>query len=282
MTSIVGLHGMGQQFKGARILRESWLPAMRDGVSRSQPDLADQIDLTMAFYGDLFRPAGGKAIGAPPYDANDVSDDVECELLESWWQAAGQVDDIPGPDSDTKVRTPFWVQRALNALSSSTFFAGLAEPLMIADLKQVRLFLTDPEVKARVLDRVSAAVTPDTTVVVAHSLGSVVAYEALCAHPEWNVRAFVTLGSPLGIANVIFDRLTPRPVDGRGIWPGAIEDWTNIADRGDVVALQKRLGTHFGDRVSDMAIHNGATAHNVVPYLTTEEAGRAVVAGVQR
>ena len=49
---------------------------------------------------------------------------------------------------------------------------------------------------------------------VGHSLGSVVAYEALCAHPEWPVRALVTLGSPLGIRNLIFDRLVPAPAAG--------------------------------------------------------------------
>ena len=49
-----------------------------------------------------------------------------------------------------------------------------------------------------------------TEVIVAHSLGSVVAYEALCAHPEWPVRNLVTLGSPLGIRNLIFDQLVPR------------------------------------------------------------------------
>jgi pimeloyl-ACP methyl ester carboxylesterase len=33
-------------------------------------------------------------------------------------------------------------------------------------------------------------VRADTAVLIGHSLGSVVAYEALCAHPEWSVRAF--------------------------------------------------------------------------------------------
>ena len=52
---------------------------------------------------------------------------------------------------------------------------------------------------------------------VGHSLGSVVAYEALCANPEWPVRMLVTLGSPLGIPNLIFDRLEPAPLpDGHG------------------------------------------------------------------
>jgi pimeloyl-ACP methyl ester carboxylesterase len=280
MAAVVGVHGIGQQLRGERVLRETWLPALRDGVGRSAPDAADRVDLSIAFYGDLFRPKGGKAVGDIPYEAADVDDEAERDLLAAWWTEAARVEDVPGPESATKARTPMWVQRALNALSSSTFFAGIAERALVADLKQVRLFLSDPLVRSRVLDRVAVAVTADTRVIVGHSLGSVVAYEALCAHSEWNVRALVTLGSPLGISNVVFDRLTPRPVDGRGAWPGSVGTWTNIADGGDIVALRKQLAPQFGPRVRDELIYNGATAHDVVPYLTTEESGSAVAAGV--
>jgi pimeloyl-ACP methyl ester carboxylesterase len=157
----------------------------------------------------------------------------------------------------------------------------MAERALVADLKQVRSFLTEPSIKARVLERVTSAVTADTKVLVGHSLGSVVAYEALCANPGWSVRALVTLGSPLGIPNVVFDRLTPRPVDGRGGWPGSVSTWTKIADGGDVVALRKQLAPQFGPRVQDVLINNGATAHDIVPYLTAQEAGRAIAAGVR-
>jgi hypothetical protein len=78
-------------------------------------------------------------------------------------------------------------------------------------------------------------------VVIGHSLGSVVAYEALCQQPA-GVVSFITLGSPLGIRNVIFEKLTPRPSEGAlGHWPGNVRYWTNIADSSDVVALEKRL-----------------------------------------
>ena len=55
-------------------------------------------------------------------------------------------------------------------------------------------------------------------VLLAHSLGSVVAYEALCADGNATVELFVTLGSPLAMRQVIFDRLRPAPA-GRGIRP---------------------------------------------------------------
>ena len=69
---------------------------------------------------------------------------------------------------------------------------------MLFDLQQVRQYMTHPEVRQAVQDRVATEVGKDTRVVVGHSLGSVVAYEALCAHREWPVRALVTLGSPPG------------------------------------------------------------------------------------
>ncbi|MET7736531.1 hypothetical protein ABZT02_35015 [Streptomyces sp. NPDC005402] len=78
---------------------------------------------------------------------------------------------------------------------------------MVFDPKQVRDCLTDPSLRAQALARVTDQIHTDTRVVVAHSLDSVVAYEALCARPGHQVRALVTIGSPLGIPNVNLHRL---------------------------------------------------------------------------
>ncbi len=164
------------------------------------------------FYGDLFRPAGRRlAVGDPWLTADDATE-FDQELLAAWWRAAAESDPrVVHPDARTLARTPRGVQAALRALSGSAFFAGLAERVMLFDLQQVRQYMTDPAVRRAVQDRVAAQVGEDTRVVVGHSLGSVVAYESLCAHPEWPVGALVTLGSPLGIRNLIFDRLVPGP-----------------------------------------------------------------------
>jgi pimeloyl-ACP methyl ester carboxylesterase len=175
--------------------------------------------------------------------------------------------------------TPRLVQTALDALSRSRFFAGVAERLLVFDLKQVALYLTDADMRRRARERVEQAVTPDTRVVVAHSLGSVVAYEALCRHPEWRIDAFVTLGSPLGIRNLIFDRLDPAPVAALGRKPVCARAWFNISDEGDVVALVKQLAGCF-DEVIDHRVSNGATAHDVAPYLTALETGSAIAGGL--
>src|SRR5262249_18339287 len=120
----------------------------------------------------------------------------------------------------------------------------------IRSLKQVTAYMEDPRVRLDAREIASQAITDDTRAVIGHSLGSVISYEALCENSR-NVRVFVTLGSPLGIRNLIFDRLRPSPVDGRGQWPAGIARWYNFADENDVVALQKKLSVLFGDRVQD-------------------------------
>jgi pimeloyl-ACP methyl ester carboxylesterase len=130
------------------------------------------------------------------------------------------------------------------------------------------------------------AVAADTRVVVGHSLGSVVAYEALCAHPEWPVRTLVTLGSPLGL-RLVFDRLRPPPTPGpepgvpRGAWPGPVTAWTNLADSGDVVAVVEDLRPLFGPGVRQVRVHTGASAHDLRPYLTERLTGAAIAAGMR-
>ncbi len=279
MAVIVGVHGVGQQFKGEDTLRSEWLPALRDGVRRAGGGLALDATFVCSFYGDLFRPAGTKALGDPPYDARDVTDPWERDLLEAWWREAATAENVAGPTEPTK-GTPRAVQYALSALSRSRFFAGMAERAMIADLRQARMYLHDPSVRQQARARLRNVLAPDTRVVVAHSLGSVVAYEVLCSAPELGVRSLVTLGSPLGIRHLFFDRLEPPPEHGRGCWPGAVQRWVNVADAGDIVALVKTLAPAFGDRVQDHFVSNGAGAHDVTRYLTAQETGAAIAAGL--
>ena len=287
MARVVGVHGVGKHLSGEESLRSQWGPALDDGLRRAEAERGDGPgklgvdDLTMAFYGDLFRPPGRTlAVGDPMYTAADVQDGFELELLLAWWQRAAECD--PGvavPGGNTLARSPRAAQTALRALVRSRFFAKLAPRALVFDLKQVHRYLTDPVLRARARERVQEAVSDDTRVVVAHSLGSVVAYEALCASPGHGVRALVTLGSPLGM-RMIFDRLEPAPSP-HGSWPGGDGlYWTNVADEGDVVAVVRDLRPFFGDRLEGAVVHNGSHAHDATAYLTDRLTGVAVARGL--
>jgi hypothetical protein len=200
MPCIVAIHGIGQQFKGPDILHQEWLAPLRDGVTLAGGTPPAAEDLVCAFYGNLFRPPGMMAVGLPPYDETDVTEPFEQDLLAAWWCGAAKAEpgQVLSPEEKTMGSTPRSVQRALNALSRSRFFAGLAERAFVDDLKQVSAYFRNDNdgVRRAAARRVENEVKDDTRVMVGHSLGSVVAYEVLCSHPEWPVTTLVTLGSP--------------------------------------------------------------------------------------
>ena len=294
---VVCVHGIGKHLDGEQMLLSQWRPALQDGLTRADATgLLAGTEVGMAFYGDLFRPPGEPlTVGDLYYKASDVEPGFEAELLLEWWQAAAAAEpQVVAPGADTLARTPGSVQAALKALSHSKFFGGLALRTLVFDLKQVRRYLTDPGLRAAARARVTDLIDPDTEVVVGHSLGSVVAYEALHAlgasdrseGPKdgrgHQVRALVTLGSPLGIRNLIFDRLQPPPDGGRGVWPGGPGlVWTNVVDAGDVVALVKDLRPAFGDQLNGYVVHNGAHAHDARAYLTDPLTGAAIAAALR-
>ncbi len=93
-------------------------------------------------------------------------------------------------------------------------------------------------------------------VVVAHSQGSLVAYEALrkLDPAKYDVALFVTLGSPLGLP-VIRSMFKPWTKKKKLPFPACVRQWYNVADRQDPVALDGNLSDdleHPGHRYSNL------------------------------
>jgi hypothetical protein len=269
--TVLGVHGIGQQLLGEEAVLRAWRPALLDGMARSG-HRDQRMSIHMAFYGDLFRPASG-TLGSDTSGFETLpADGLAGELLATWAQAAvGRK--IPAGAN------------VLRFLESSRFFGEVAARMVTSDVRQVQTYLTDPAIRTAARQRVMSAISPSTRVVVAHSLGSVLAYEALCALPQHPVRALVTLGSPLGIPSV-FQRLQPAPRELDGVllahWPGGHElKWTNIVDKDDIVASVKDLRTPFGYGVRTVLVDNGSRAHDATRYLTNPVCGGAVAVGLR-
>jgi hypothetical protein len=285
MAKIVGIHGIAQQFGGAYQLGTVWYDAIRDGLERAghrpKAEALAPGDVRVAFFGDLFRPPGALAGGEPPYTPADVRPGLERDLLDRWYEAAVEQDSSLGPPEGALGAGRAAVQAMLYRLLKSRTFAGAAQRGLIGNLKQVTAFLTQQETKERVLQRVAHEVTPETQVIVGHSLGSVVVYEYLARFAPPQVQLLVTLGSPLGIPNLIFERLTPAPAEGVGVWPEPVGRWVNVADADDIVALRKQLAPLFPApsetaELEDHLVDNGDQPHAVNRYLNAEATGKAL------
>jgi hypothetical protein len=283
MAQIVCVHGIAQQLQGAELLAQEWRAALRDGMrsaGANPGEMPPDSAISVAFYGDLFRGrTKASGAGSTPFELVDIEAGLEADLLMTWADAARAEEDSTSPAKSG--RAPRTIQKTAIALLRVPFFLPLADRCLVGALKQVRWYLTEPETRIAVRERLSSMVTPETRIVIAHSLGSVVAYEVLFRMALPTAPAFVTLGSPLGLPNLVFDRLDPAPVNGKGHWPGSTTRWTNIAAGNDIVAGVKHLAPLFAGSVEDVAVNNEAKAHDVRPYLTAAETG-AVVLGALR
>ncbi|MFG2881467.1 hypothetical protein ACGFYV_03950 [Streptomyces sp. NPDC048297] len=283
MSRVVVCHGIGHQYKHSETLLTEWYDALRVGMTDAACAVPDAEDVAAVYYGSCFRSREAKG-GAddeladiPPLRIGDVRDPLELELLEAF--AGGTEEPLPGGKGVG--------QMALRRLERSEGLGKPAGRAVIWLVKQVRRYLDpDDTVRACAQKRFERVVTPDTKVVIGHSLGSVVAYEALRAHPEWNVHTFISLGSPLGV-QAIRDRLLPAPpAKGEGLPP--VARWVNVAAKDDPVALVKQLAPVFGDLDDQLVVnlpwhHPGRYvfgSHSVLRYLTTGEVADAVASAL--
>ncbi|GAB2586455.1 hypothetical protein Aab01nite_51550 [Paractinoplanes abujensis] len=104
-------------------------------------------------------------------------------------------------------------------------------------------------------------------VVVGHSLGTIVAYEALRrVGSQADVRLFVTAGSPLGVREVQDLLQEPLRV------PDGVREWRNVNDALDLVALDHRIRPEYApaERCTDFIVSNGSDNHHGIgEYLAT-------------
>lgn len=134
-----------------------------------------------------------------------------------------------------------------------------------------------PSLDRLVRARVTGVLGAGPTVVVAHSLGSVVAMEAL-HETTVPVPLLVTIGSPLGTRAVVWPHLRPQPPT----TPEPVERWLNFWDRDDVVVSRSSLADFKpntrGVRPESRRVDSdGLLVHSAVKYLAQPAVAGPVV-----
>ncbi|MEW9552717.1 hypothetical protein [Nonomuraea sp. NPDC050783] len=234
MTVIVGVHGIGKYgyyleagsaTGAAEAMRVKWdryLHAALGGAG------AGAYFSEIAYFSHHLHDGGPRAARSlAGLDAH-----AQRVLLE-WARNRGMGERVTG----TLKTFTGWLLTRLDSRSAA--FAQLFAP-------EVAAYLTDSGRRDRCRQAVAGAIRRNRPrVVIAHSLGSVVTYETLWAHPDLRVELLITLGSPLGMRNVVFERLLPAPVNGRGERPPGVARWVNIADKDDIAAIPPGLAGCF-------------------------------------
>ena len=255
MTRVLGVHGIG---KYGYFRRTRSPEAAADALAAEWvEDLAPEaVDLRVAFYAHHLHR--GTAQG--PQDDPRTLEPAAQELLIDWVELLMPEPAIPQGPRTVRVRQAAdWLTRRFGA--AGRLFA-------MAFCREVHSYLSTPDSPRRVTAReavANAVAAREPEVVIAHSLGSVVTFEALWSRPDFDIPLLVTLGSPLAMPGVVLERLRTPSLSR----PPCVRRWVNLADIGDVVALPRiGLGQAFAGVEEDIPVTIGVwDFHTVGAYL---------------
>jgi endonuclease G, mitochondrial len=230
MVHLVLVHGRSQQYKIPETEQRELAEATRWGLERVGAAALRTVPFSFAFYGDLYqreieeRERGEALVANPALQTELATDLVRAHDIDV--DVEGELERLGFGD----------LTRLIAALDRHL---GVGAPFIDRFMGDVAAYLDDETLRAltvaRVVDRVRSA--NDDVVLLAHSLGSIVAYDTLVQHPELPIRVLVTFGSPLGLATVrrrLAERLTVA-------FPPKLPRWVNVFNREDFVCAEPLL-----------------------------------------
>lgn len=267
---IVGVHGV-HHYHPHRTSAEAAAGYARDWAGHLARGLGTdpaRLDLSIAYYAPALNRRKPHAQGA---EGEELDDELAEQLLAEYLRELG------APQTTSQGIATLPLRHAADWIAQR--FPGTTQAFVRTFFCEVAEYLRAPEHGPRQHARETVAELirdqrPD--VVIAHSLGTVVAYEALHTLPDTPVPLLLTLGSPLALPHAVHPRLKPAPIADpalghrpRGTRPPGVARWVNIADPGDPVAIPLRLTDGFHDVALNLidTIHHGFGFHHAANYL---------------
>jgi pimeloyl-ACP methyl ester carboxylesterase len=281
---VVFVHGRGQQGKDPSALKAEWVDTLKKGAESIGRSLPLDVEVQFPFYGDVLDRFASQ-FDAPPVSEmqarGSAQDDeflvFQAEFADALRRQAGitdaQVDAEYGPNPAPRGPLNWqWVQAILRAIDKNS--PGMGQKTLEAFTRDVFLYVMRAGVRDAIDRIVSSALTEEPTVVVSHSLGTVVAYSVLRTDRRaLQVPLLVTLGSPLAVRSV---RDQFRPLG----FPAPVGSWYNAFDTRDVVSLYPLDAENFPvakpiQNNSRVRNHTD-NRHGIVGYLDDSDVARRI------
>ena len=140
-------------------------------------------------------------------------------------------------------------------MTRQSLFDDIRQPLVNGFMrwlvKDTAAYFFKPDVREEIKQRLISKIPKDGEpfVLVAHSQGTIISFDVLSkdlAEGRADLALYATLGSPLGLHDVIIDMKTELGLDTEV--PPGVRMWHNFADRLDPVALVSTLANIYEPR----------------------------------
>lgn len=289
MRQLVFVHGRAQEHKDAVALKGEWIAAWKKGRQKSGLSMPlSEGDIRFPYYGqtlyDLVQGVPDEQIAEVIVRGTEAAPEEQefmRSVLEEVRKKAGvteaQLEAVAG--AEVVERGPLnwgWLLQAI-LQAVDRYVPGASGTSIALATHDVYQYLKNPGVKNRIDTGARAAMTAgEPTVVVGHSLGTVVSFDLLRrdgVHSGWQVPLFVTLGSPLGVSAI---KKALRPIQ----FPTCAARWYNAMDERDVVPLYSLNVANFDvnpaiENKTDVDNHT-ENRHGIAGYLDDKEVARRI------
>ncbi len=286
---IIGIHGLGNK-PPKEILESWWIQSILEGAKRHDVSF-EEVDFELVYWTDILHPV--------PLDARIAEPDNPLYLSDPY---------IPkmyfrktGPHSLRKKIADYIENKLSKILMNDDFtinYKSVTDSLIrkyFKDLEQYYAETTDdkdgcPCARDRIRERLIEVLRKykhDRILLLAHSMGSIVAFDVLDMNPDLKVDTFITIGSPLGLPIVIARMAQERRDKHQESKVLRIPDtiqkkWYNLADLEDNVAFDFKIEDDFsensyGVKPVDIQVENDyehrrkRNPHKSYGYLRTAE-----------
>jgi hypothetical protein len=281
------VHGIHQGGRSEDELRVEWLAALGAGARASGHEVPPDLDVVFPFYGDRLDGFAAEYQVPLASEITTKGDAFQDEFLAFQEEVANelrrgagitddQLDEVYGDNPREKGPQNWeWVQAILKAIDR--YSPGTTRQFLERFLRDVFVYLQSPTVQTTIDGIVTERLDDRPTVIVAHSLGTVVTYNILRAGAQADVPLLVTLGSPLGIYAI---RRRFQPLQ----YPVQVDHWINAFDDRDVVALHPLDRANFPvtpdvENISDIN-NQTPNRHGILGYLDKANIAGRILAQV--
>ncbi|MEU6011646.1 hypothetical protein [Streptomyces sp. NPDC047453] len=286
MARIVGVHGIRQSRTSKEQLTNDWSRALNRGLGElGRPDLpANALELPH-WTGLLARGANHLGAEEDRFDAAVPLSEEEADFVATALEEVVRQEDldrIQQRELQTLGLPQLWPARLTRlVMAYDRRFPRGGGKLFVSMMREVRFYLYEPDLAAQVRALVAESFHASTSVVIGHSLGSVIAYDLLrrgeiALDGSSGVRTLVTCGSPLTISSV---RRGLNIADGEPLKLSGDVAWVNVFDSGDFITGGMGLSA-LSPEITDAEVDNGiGDPHSALRYLRTTQVAGVIADG---
>ena len=284
---LIFVHGIGQGGLSPDELKATWLATLSEGANAIGMQVPVNLETAFPYYGDTLDEFTRKSRLPLPSNIHSRGDasqdaflDFQADIAKEIQLRAGITDAQVNEELDAETRERGlqnweWVQAIVRAIDRHA--PGLSQRSLEIFMRDVYLYTTNFAVKDAIDAIVVKEFTQQPTIVVGHSLGSVVAYNVLKSDENLNVPLYVSLGCPLGIRTVTRQF---RPVT----YPRSVRAWYNAFDKRDVVALTPLDAANFPVTPAienyDQVKNQTDNRHGIIGYLNDKSVAERILNAV--